>query len=139
MRTRIIAALIVVSTVCWSMAPAASSLTLRWPSPSTKSKSASAHQHDCCPQPRGSFVPVLLATVPPATMPCGNEHPCCMQQSPDRSPALPVGKTSSRPDPTSVSGVIAVQSFATSFVASNDVRPEAVSDSLLLRSTVLRI
>ena len=137
MRKRIVAALIAASTICWSIVPAASSIALGWPSRPAATKAASSHQHDCCPRSYRTMVPVLAAMNPPA-MPCGNQHPCCMQQAPDRSPALTVAKTDPRPKSTTLSVVVATVTFRSAFTASDDTRLEAASDSVL-RSTVVRI
>jgi len=137
MQKRIAAALIVASTICWSMAPTASSLALR-PSRSTDTKTA-AYQHDCCPRAHRSMIPAMLATIPPATMPCGNQHPCCMQHPPDRSPALPVAKVDSRPDSTHFSGTVISMTYRGSFAASAKTRHEVTFESVLLRNTVLLI
>lgn len=98
MRKRIFAALVAASMICWSMAPlVASSWTMRTASQRAGTESSSpAHQHSCCPGIQSS--PVLLATLPPMTMPCGDRHPCCVQQGPENSPALPAVKNSARPD-----------------------------------------
>jgi len=138
MQKKIIAALIVASTICWSTAPAASSLALR-SSRSNNVNSISAQQHDCCPRGKRPTIPVMLAVLPPSTMPCGDQHPCCMQQAPDHSPALPVVKTDSRPNSTNLSVVVANVNCRSSFLSPGETRHEATSESVLLRSTVLRI
>jgi len=62
-----------------------------------------------------------------------------MQQAPDHSPALPVVKTDSRPNSTNLSVVVANVNCRSSFLSPGETRHEATSESVLLRSTVLRI
>src|SRR5689334_18636071 len=137
MRKKIIAALIVGSTICWSVTPAAASFALR-SFRSVHERSASAHQHNCCPQARGSVVPVMMAAPAPAKVPCGGQHPCCMQQAPDRSPALPVAKEDSQQRSANLSTIATEVTYISSFVSSTQTRYDTTAESALLRSTVLR-
>lgn len=138
MGKRIAAALVVASTICWSLAPVSSSLVLR-ASRSNNVKSVSTHQHDCCPHGKKPTIPVMLAALSPATMPCGDQHPCCIQQAPDRSPALPVAKADSRPDSTNFTLIVASASYGSSLTANIETPREPAFESALPQSTVLRI
>src|SRR5215471_21095041 len=96
MRNRTLAAALLISVVCWSLPPMTTA-ALAMPT-ARASTSAAAQEHSCCPGVHSPARLFFLATIPPATMPCDSRHPCCMQQAPENSPALPALRIDSRPD-----------------------------------------
>jgi hypothetical protein len=111
-------------------------LTMQTMRPST---TAAAQEHSCCPGVHAPTRPFRFATIPPATMPCDSRHPCCMQQAPENSPALPALRIDSRPDLhlLHVDGSDLKNTHPQSVTAAPS--PFNLSELYLLRSTVLRI
>jgi hypothetical protein len=58
-------------------------------SSATQAKSAAGHDHSCCPKVHSRFVPPVFVKPGPASMPCGDQHPCCAKQGPENPPSLP--------------------------------------------------
>src|SRR5512141_777667 len=100
MAKKVLTAAVLFSMLSWSMQPLmASSLAMRSPQETNPSSLVhqQAHQRSCCPRVHSQGGLTILATLPPA-IPCGDRHPCCVQQGPDNSPALPAVQSDSRPD-----------------------------------------
>lgn len=137
MKTRTLATLLLASVVCWSLTPVTvAALT----TPTVRSSTtAVAQERSCCPAMHPPAWPSVFATIPPATMPCDSRHPCCMQQPPENSPALPALRIGSRPDlhVLHFCGNPAENTPSQSVVAAPF--PLNVSELSLLRSMVLRI
>jgi hypothetical protein len=87
MRTRPMAALLVLTLVSWVGSFAQASEGVH-PAPIQQKPIRHQHGHHCCwPQ---QVVMVQPALPPqPAGRPCGNEHPCCVRPAPENTPSLP--------------------------------------------------
>ena len=89
MRTGSMAALLLLTMVSWVGSFAQVSPTSDGAKNESQRTSLGAHSaHDCC----GSLQ--ILPTKPvlplkPASMPCGDEHPCCVRPGPQTTPNLP--------------------------------------------------
>jgi len=137
MAKKVWVAAVLFSMLSWSMQPLmASSLAMR--SSQESKSSSSAHQHSCCPRIHSQAVLTILATLPPPAMPCGDRHPCCVQQGPDNSPALPAVQSDSRPDSKQLQVSRGIPSPGLSRHISAEP-PQNISDFHAIRSTVLRI
>src|SRR6266567_1311464 len=87
MKNRFIAALMLACLAMWSVPGAVAAS-----SSSTAQKSGqpvSERNHSCCPSVHSRFVPPLFVKPGPASMPCGEQHPCCARQGPENLPSLP--------------------------------------------------
>src|SRR6266568_295718 len=87
MKKRFIAALVLTVLAVWSVpgALAASSSSMAQKS----GQQAGEQDHSCCPGVHSRFVPPLFVKPGPASMPCGEQHPCCAKQGPENPPSLP--------------------------------------------------
>src|SRR5580692_4609305 len=140
MRRRILASAVLASMLCWSMASlVASPLAMRSWLARAATAISEAHQHSCCPRSHSRWAQFVLAALPPMTMPCGNQHPCCVQQGPENSPALPALRNDSRPDSRFLAVGIDSPGLSVSRPAPVEVSERNYSELSLLRSTVLRI
>src|ERR1700747_93044 len=89
MRTRSMAALLLLTIVSWAGSFAQVPGGRDHLEGVRQRTSPSVHRaHDCC----GSLQ--ILLTKPalpfkPASMPCGDEHPCCVRPAPQTTPILP--------------------------------------------------
>src|SRR5580765_7879835 len=103
MKSRFIAALML-ATLALCSAPAA------WAAPSSsdtdKTNQAAGQDHSCCPRGHSRFVPPVFVKPAPASMPCGDQHPCCAKQGPENSPSLPA--TTRLAEPGSDTVVVAI-------------------------------
>lgn len=93
MSKKVLAAALLASMLSWSMHPLLPSSLLFSPHAPRRAETTSAHQHSCCPGAHTQVASFLMAPLPPASMPCGDRHPCCMQQGSDNAPALPAANT----------------------------------------------
>src|SRR4051812_26950689 len=70
-----------------------------------QAKRSSSPDHSCCPGFHASMLmPLFVALTPVPQMPCGDRHPCCAKQRPERGPAL---AASTRLYPPDANGVAA--------------------------------
>jgi hypothetical protein len=53
--------------------------------------------HACCPQLHPEFLPMVQTRMPPATLPCPNEHSCCIGSQENQFANLPVTQSTNRP------------------------------------------
>jgi len=88
MRSRPMAAFLVLMMVSWVGSFAQTADTSVQTSPVAQSTPDGHHTHNCC-GPLGAFL--VRPTLPekPAGMPCGDEHPCCVRPGPQNTPNLP--------------------------------------------------
>jgi len=131
MKTRFIAAALVLISL-WGLgeplALAASAATAR--------QTATSRTHACCPGEHSSFgLPIFLSSSL-AAMPCGGQHPCCAKQVPAK-PALLAVSQDHRPGLESAP--VSANDGARNDRTSSTMTSAALSPSLFLRSTVLRI
>ena len=91
--------LVLSGTAAFAQPPATSHPPV--PAPNLHAHASEAHK--CC---HASASPRLEVTLPlpPAHMPCGNEHSCCMSHGPANVPEVPSASGQQRPDahPTNV-------------------------------------
>src|SRR3974390_1392996 len=92
MKSRLIAALILVSLLWWSIPAAFASSATTLAQDQTTQPSSNTHDHSCCPGAHARFIPPLFVKPGPAPIPC-EEHPCCVKHGPENPPSLP-GTTS---------------------------------------------
>lgn len=137
MKNKTLATVLFACVLCWSLLPMTmAALTMHTMRAST---TGAAQEHSCCPEVHPRARPSGFATSPPATMPCDSRHPCCMQQAPENSPALPALRIDSRPDlyllhvGGSYSEITLSQPVTAAPFALN------LSEPYLRRTTVLRI
>src|SRR5215831_20535711 len=136
MPNKILAAVLLVCVICWSLPQATvAAVSL---SPVHASTAETAQEHSCCPRIHPQARPSFFAVLPPANMPCDSRHPCCLQQGQENGPALPSPKTDSRPD---LQLHMHGSHGTTAVLSSVTTKPYSVNPSelCLLLSTVLRI
>jgi len=139
MSSRLIAAAVLASLFGWSVP-----LAQAWSGPEMArtgiaSSASSAHDHSCCPGVNSQFVRPIFVNFAPASMPCGDDHPCCAQHGPDNPASLPavtrIPRFDSQASPVALPGK-GSRDHAKTLAATLGSDPlQAYS----LRSTVLRI
>src|SRR3954454_22843783 len=90
MRNKLISAVMLISLALGSapIALAAANVSLLLSS-QQQAKRSSSPDHSCCPGFHASMLmPLFVALTPVPQMPCGDRHPCCAKQRPERGPAL---------------------------------------------------
>lgn len=139
MAKKVRVAAVLFSMLSWSMQPLMAS-SLAMSSQENKNSTLAyqqAHQHSCCPRVHSQAGLTILATLPPPAMPC-DRHPCCVQQGPDNSPALPAVQSDSRPDSKQLQASHGIPNPGSSRHISTEPS-QNVFDFYAVRSTVLRI
>ena len=137
MKTKFIAALVLVGLCYWSV-PVASAMQ---PKASTaeqpaRHRAARMHDHSCCPGVHAEFVPPIFVNPTPAEIPC-DQHPCCVKQGPENSAAVSAATTIPRPE---VEGLVsAIPDAAKSIRAATKASGNDSYPSYSARTTVLRI
>lgn len=136
MRKRLIAAWLLATLACWNVPVA---LAMPGAPQKARQQASEAQDHSCCPRFHMQLAAPLFVVIPPAQMPCDDQHPCCAKQGPENPPALTTVTRVERPKahvvvasttsqkPQTDAGVVE-RSFAAKFLPSYSVR-----------STVLRI
>jgi hypothetical protein len=136
MKKRLIATWLLASLACWNVP-----VTLAMPAASQKTsqQASEAQDHSCCPRFHMQLAARFFVVIPPAQMPCDDQHPCCAKPGPENPPALTavtrverpkahVAVASATPQNLQTECGVVRRSFPTKFLASYSVR-----------STVLRI
>jgi hypothetical protein len=141
MNRRCIAALLLGSLLWWSvpLVFAAKALlaqeSAQAAQKSSPSSPAPAHKHDCCPGFHPAFSsPVFIKG--PASLPCGDEHPCCVRPRPDNTP-LP-GSGVSQLDPGARVELLPDHVYQRPALVVADAFKSKSFPSYFERSTVLR-
>ena len=84
MKSRFIAALMLATLALWERAAGMGGFLLCY-----AGEEAAGHDHSCCPKVHSRFVPPVFVKPGPASMPCGDQHPCCAKPGPENPPSLP--------------------------------------------------
>jgi len=104
-----------------------------------QAKRSSSPDHSCCPGFHASMlIPLFVALTPVPRMPCGDRHPCCAKQRPERGPAL---AASTRLYPPDANGIATDTGERTGSKKSSATAPSfhASLSPPSQRTTVLRI
>lgn len=131
MKTRFIAATMMLVSLWGIGAPLALSASIQ-----VSSQTAGSKTHSCCPHGHAALALPIFVSSAPARMPCGGQSPCCAKQAPAK-PALVALNHQYRPG-------LAGTAFAANG-APSDIRTGTATTStglappLFPHSTVLRI
>jgi hypothetical protein len=100
MRNKLIAAAMLMLLALGSAPVAFAAANLaRLLSSQEQAKRSSSPDHSCCPGFHASMLmPLFVALTPVPQMPCGDRHPCCAKQRPERGPALAASTSLYPPD-----------------------------------------
>lgn len=141
MKKRFIAAVVLASVGLWSVPVALASPPQSRSSTEQKlaHPSSAGHDHSCCPGVTSRFVPPLFVAPAPASIPCGDEHPCCANPGPENPPSLPAATASARPGSEAVPAAIADRHHDGRAHMAAAVSGTNSFPSYSARSTVLRI
>ena len=128
MKTRFIAAALMLISLWGLSAPLVLAATTK--------QTAASRMHACCPGGHTAFSLPMFVSPGPATMPCGDQHPCCAKQAPAK-PALLALNQENR-------AALEYARLSASDGAPNNrtgaaITSASLSPCLFLRSTVLRI
>ena len=138
MRQKLIAAVVIAFLACWSVPPG---WTMSHPASdlqNDKTSASAAHRHSCCPTVSKAFFTLSFVDSVPASLPCNDNHPCCLRQSPDRPLSLPGSTKISGPDWNTLDSVRADAARSEGSPADNPVSRGNLQHQSF-PSTVLRI
>jgi hypothetical protein len=127
MKKRLTAAVMLASLAFCSV-PAAFASSLQ-PAAPTALAPSSRHDHSCCPGARSQFAAPLFSMPAPATIPCGDQHPCCTKPAPGNPAFLPAANNTVRP------GLEAV--VVTTADRRSDGRATAAQAQTVIRSSLI--
>lgn len=102
------------------------------------SKSQASKDHSCCPHLHGQIMMPPIAELPPAPMPCGDEHPCCAKRAPENPASLPASGRVERPRIDAATSISASQALIPAPCDATGLTLPYFSPSSFLR-TILRI
>jgi hypothetical protein len=139
MMKRLIAALVLTALAGWSVPGSLAASSSSIAEKSGQQAAASEHDHLCCPGVHSRFVPPLFVKPGPASVPCGEQHPCCAKPGSENPPSLPANTKLTAPGSDGTLVAIADQDrddrtlVGTQASGRNPLRAHSA------RSTVLRI
>ena len=139
MKKRLNAALVLTALAGWSVQGALAASSSSIAEKSAQQAAVSEQDHSCCPGVHSRFVPPLFVKPGPASMPCGEQHPCCAKQGPENPPSLPATTKLAAPGFDGVLTAIADQDRDDATLVGTEASARNLLRSYSARSTVLRI
>ena len=138
MRTRVICALLLFTLSGWVQAFAQSHLRHAATAKPQGAPHSHSQSHSCCPGVRDSSLLPAILPLQPASLPCGNSHPCCASRESNNPPSLTATSRVGRPD-SRIAFFDAIKTMANRGFAVTRLCDAAALQSYSQLSAVLRI